>query len=86
MYGPMGAFLAELFTTGTRYTGASLGYQIAGAVGGGFGPLLSTSLLAAAGGAPNYRYVALFMLGVCLISAVAAFVARETNRAELRDA
>ena len=86
MYGPMGAFLSELFTTGTRYTGASLGYQIAGAVGGGFGPLLSASLLASAGGAPNYRYVALFMLAICLVSSVAAFVAPETNRATLRDA
>lgn len=84
MYGPMGAFLAELFTTGTRYTGASLGYQIAGAVGGGFGPLAAGSLLAAAGGAPNYRYVALFMLAICLVSAVAAYVAPETNRAQLR--
>ena len=86
MYGPMGAFLAELFTTGTRYTGASLGYQIAGAIGGGFGPLIATSLLAAAGGAPNYVYVAVFMLVVCLLSAGAAWFAPEMNRRELREA
>ncbi|MET0188365.1 MAG: MFS transporter [Pseudonocardia sediminis] len=86
MYGPMGAFLAELFTTGTRYTGASLGYQVAGAIGGGFGPLIATSLLVAAGGAPNYTYVAVFMLVVCLLSAGAAWFAPEMKQRALREA
>jgi MFS transporter, MHS family, shikimate and dehydroshikimate transport protein len=85
MYGPMGAFLAELYSTGTRYTGASLGYQVAGAIGGGFGPLIATSLLAAAGGAPNYAWVAVFMLGVCLLSAVAAWFAPDMNQRALRE-
>ncbi|MDN5918055.1 MAG: MHS family MFS transporter [Pseudonocardia sp.] len=85
MYGPMGAFLAELFTTGTRYTGASLGYQVAGAIGGGFGPLIATSLLVAAGGAPNYLYVAVFMLIVCLLSAGTAWFAPEMNQRALRE-
>jgi MFS family permease len=86
MYGPMGAFLAELYSTGTRYTGASLGYQVAGAIGGGFGPLIATSLLAAAGGAPNYLWVAVFMLAVCLLSAVAAWFAPDMNQRALREA
>ena len=85
MYGPMGAFLAELYSTGTRYTGASLGYQVAGALGGGFGPLIATSLLAAAGGAPNYVWVAVFMLAVCLLSAVAAWFAPDMNQRALRE-
>ncbi|TCK25928.1 MFS transporter [Pseudonocardia endophytica] len=85
MYGPMGAFLAELYSTGTRYTGASLGYQVAGAIGGGFGPLIATSLLAAAGGAPNYLWVAVFMLAVCLLSAVAAWFAPDMNQRALRE-
>ena len=85
MYGPMGAFLAELYTTGTRYTGASLGYQVAGALGGGFGPLIAASLLAAAGGAPNYAWVAVFMLAVCLLSAVAAWFAPDMNQRALRE-
>ncbi len=85
MYGPMGAFLAELYSTGTRYTGASLGYQVAGAIGGGFGPLIATSLLVAAGGAPNYLWVAVFMLVVCLLSAGAAWFAPEMNQRALRE-
>jgi hypothetical protein len=30
MYGPQAAFISELFPTRVRYSGASLGYQIAG--------------------------------------------------------
>ena len=30
MYGPQAAFIAELFSTKLRYSGASMGYQIAG--------------------------------------------------------
>jgi MFS family permease len=83
MYGPMGAFLAELFGANRRYTGASLGYQIASVLGGGLAPLIATSILAASGGAPHSFFVAVYMLGTCLLAAVAAFFARETHRRDL---
>src|SRR3954451_1403507 len=35
MYGPQAAFIAELFATELRYSGASMGYQLAGVLGGG---------------------------------------------------
>ncbi|MEU7855030.1 MFS transporter [Nonomuraea sp. NPDC049141] len=85
MYGPMGAFMAELFGTKTRYTGASLGYQLASVLGGGLAPLIATSLLAAGGGAPHTIYVSVFMAGSCLITAVAAYLAHETNKVSLAD-
>jgi MHS family shikimate/dehydroshikimate transporter-like MFS transporter len=50
VYGPMAAYFAELFGTRTRYTGASLGYQVGGAVFTGFSPLMATGLLAWSGG------------------------------------
>ncbi|MEU9852090.1 MFS transporter [Streptomyces sp. NPDC047974] len=46
MYAPLGPLLPELFGTRVRYTGASLGYQLAALVGGGFTPLLAGALLA----------------------------------------
>ncbi len=49
MFGPLAALYAELFPTGNRYTGASLGYQLAG-LGAGLGPLLFAQLDAASGG------------------------------------
>lgn len=86
MYGPLAAYLAELFTTTTRYTGASIGYQVAGALGGGFAPLIATFLLIAGGGAPNTLYVSLFMVAVCVASLLAAYLSRETYRLDLTKA
>lgn len=45
MYGPQAAFIAEQFPTRVRYAGASLAYTLAGIVGGGIAPMLSTALL-----------------------------------------
>ena len=45
MYGPQAALLAELFSTEVRYSGASLVYQLGAIVGGGFAPMIATSLL-----------------------------------------
>lgn len=44
MYGPQAAFLAELFSTKVRYSGASLGYQLGAIVGGGLAPTIATFL------------------------------------------
>jgi len=44
MYGPQAAFTAELFATKLRYSGASMGYQIAGVLGGGIAPIVAISL------------------------------------------
>ncbi|NCF43934.1 MAG: MFS transporter [Proteobacteria bacterium] len=49
MYGPQAALLAELFSTQVRYSGASLGYQLGAILGGGFAPIIATSLLLAFG-------------------------------------
>jgi hypothetical protein len=38
MYGPLGAMLSEMFDTEVRYTGVSLGYQLAALIGAGFTP------------------------------------------------
>src|SRR4029453_608435 len=46
MYGPLAAFTSEIFATGNRYTGASLGYQLSSTLGGGFAPLVAATLVA----------------------------------------
>ncbi|MEA2754386.1 MAG: hypothetical protein QOJ54_675 [Aliidongia sp.] len=45
MYGPQAALIAELFTGRLRYTGASLGYQMASIIAGGPAPLIAAWLL-----------------------------------------
>ena len=46
MYGPQAALIAESFTPRLRYSGASLGYQLASLVAGGPSPLIATWLFA----------------------------------------
>ncbi|MBP2365410.1 MFS transporter [Pseudonocardia parietis] len=48
-YGPAGSYLPELFTARHRYTGAGLGYNLAGVLGGAIPPLLAPGLAAAYG-------------------------------------
>lgn len=59
MYGPMGAFISEKFTTRTRYTGLSLTYQLTSLIGAGFTPILAQALLDQAGGGTNTHYIAM---------------------------
>ncbi len=81
MYGPQAAYFSELFATRMRYTGASVGYQLAAVFGGGFAPLIAVALLAAGGDDPYL--VALYMMGLGLITVVATYFARETFRSDI---
>ena len=49
VYGPMAAFLVELFPTRIRYTSLSLPYHIGAGIFGGMLPLLTTAIVAATG-------------------------------------
>jgi metabolite-proton symporter len=46
MYGPQAALIAEAFTPRLRYSGASMGYQLASIIAGGPAPLIATALFA----------------------------------------
>ena len=46
LYGPQAALIAESFTGRLRYSGASLGYQLASIIAGGPAPLIATWLFA----------------------------------------
>ena len=50
MYGPQARVLLRAVRARVRYSGASLGYQLASVFAGGLAPLIATALLAAAGG------------------------------------
>jgi MHS family shikimate/dehydroshikimate transporter-like MFS transporter len=81
MYGPQAAFFAELFGTNVRYSGASLGSQLAAPLAGGLAPLIATALLGWSGGQP--WPVALYMIGMVLITFCSVFVAQETVQRDL---
>jgi metabolite-proton symporter len=81
MYGPQAAYYAELFGTRVRYSGASLGYQLASVFSGGFAPLIATALLAANNGDPTLVAIYVSVLGV--ITVIATALAPETYRDEI---
>ncbi|NEE52596.1 MHS family MFS transporter, partial [Streptomyces sp. SID8455] len=45
MYGPQAAFISEMFDTKVRYSGASMGSQLASIIGGALAPLIAVELL-----------------------------------------
>jgi MFS family permease len=69
MYGPQAALIAEAFTPRLRYSGASLGYQLASIIAGGPAPIIATALFAAYG--TGYA-VAIYILACAVISLVSA--------------
>lgn len=81
MYGPQAAFFSELFGTRTRYTGTSLGYQLASPLAGGLAPLIATALLEWSNNEPWPIAVYLIVMGGITIACV--LIAAETNRKSL---
>ncbi len=47
MYGPQASFFTELFGTRVRYSGVSVGYQLASIIAGGLAPFIAVALLKA---------------------------------------
>src|SRR6476469_3598491 len=83
MYGPQAAFFSELFGTRVRYSGASVGYQLASIAAGAVAPLIAVALLNAWGSTVP---VSLYVLAMCLLTVVAVLAARETRGSALEPA
>jgi MFS family permease len=82
MYGPQAAFFSELFGTRVRYSGASIGYQLASILAGALAPLIATALL------KTYKSsfpISLYVVAMCVLTVVAVVVARETRGADLEE-
>ncbi|WP_249316950.1 MFS transporter [Bacillus sp. FJAT-50079] len=78
VYGPQAVYYSELFSTKTRLSGASIGYQIGAILAGGFSPIIATALLARFEG--QYWPIALYLIGLGVLSTVATLYARETYK------
>ena len=82
MYGPQASFISEMFGTRVRYSGASLGYQLAGVLGGAVAPIFSVWLLDRF---DSRVPIAIYVLAMLLITLVSVFVARETATVDLAE-
>lgn len=95
LYGPQAALIAEQFKTRLRYSGASLGYQLASITAGGSAPFIAAYLLANyktfgggfAAGAPSFLLIALYMISMSIISFIAVqFLKEYAGKAPAADA
>jgi MHS family shikimate/dehydroshikimate transporter-like MFS transporter len=76
MFGPESAYFPELFGARVRYSGASFGFQVSAALGGGFSPIIATAMVGYFGGTTG---VSIMMIVLALVTLAAALAARETK-------
>jgi metabolite-proton symporter len=81
MYGPQAAFFSELFGTNVRYSGASMGYQLASPVAGGLAPLIATALLRWSG---NSSWpISIYLIATAALTLTSVLMAAETFRRDM---
>jgi metabolite-proton symporter len=83
MYGPQASFFSELFGAKVRYSGASLGYQLASVLAGGLSPMIAAGLLHWAHGA--WWAIAVYMVGLAMVTLGSVFLASETSSRGLEE-
>ncbi len=81
VYGPQAALIAELFGTKLRYSGASIGYQLAAPFAGGLAPLIAEALLHNYGG--SFVPVSIYIIILAVISFAAVLGLREMSQADI---
>lgn len=79
-YSTQAAFFAELFGTGVRYSGLSIGYHVGAALMSGPGPFVAAALLAATGGT---WAISVVMILASVVAVIAIAVARETYHTDI---
>lgn len=75
MYGPQAAFFSELFGTNVRYSGASIGYQLASPFAGGLAPLIAAALLQWSGASWP---ISIYLIATGAVTLLAITLATET--------
>jgi len=83
MYAPQAAFFSELFGTSVRYTGASVGYQLASIFAGALAPIIAVKLLDTGDG-DNTLAVAIYVTVASVITIIAVLFAVETKGTSMR--
>jgi len=81
VYGPIAAFLVELFPTKIRYTSMSLPYHIGNGVFGGLVPIIGLTLLGKTGNNFAGLWYPMAITGICLV--VGMLFVKETNHIDI---
>ena len=75
MFASESCYFPEWFGPRVRYSGATFGFQLSAAIGGGFAPIIATAMAGYIGGTTG---VSIMLMVLGLITLVAALAARET--------
>jgi MHS family shikimate/dehydroshikimate transporter-like MFS transporter len=75
MYAPQASFVAELFGTRVRYSGLSIGYQLASVIAGGLSPIIAAWLLRQTGSSSP---IAIYIMVMAAVTTVSVYLASET--------
>jgi hypothetical protein len=67
VYGPIAAFLVELFPTNIRYTSMSVPYHIGNGIFGGLVPLIATSIVEKTGNPLSGLYYPIAIAAITLV-------------------
>ncbi len=80
-YGPQAALIAESFTGRLRYSGASLGYQLASVIAGGPAPYIATRIWAGQLGLPGHNpyMISLYILLCCVLGFGATMMLKDRS-------
>jgi MFS family permease len=80
LYGPQAALIAENFPPRLRYSGASLGYQLASIIAGGPAPLIATFLY---GRFESSTAIAVFILACAIVTLIATAMMKDYTGADI---
>ncbi len=81
-YGPLAAFMSEIFAPRIRYSGMSLAYQLAAITISGGTPMIMTAIIAGTG---STTLVAVFVMAMALVTLLCTLALKETNPAAVRE-
>jgi metabolite-proton symporter len=82
MYGPQAALFAEMFSARVRYSGASLGYQLASVFAGGLAPIIMVYLLDRTGTSLS---VSIYVFAMAVVTFVSVYLITETFGDEIAE-
>src|SRR5699024_3190672 len=82
-FGPMAAYLPELFPANVRYTGSAVSYNMSSVIGAAPAPFAMVPLWQAAGG--TVVYCVLYIIGAPILTLVALCLAKDTSALDMEE-
>ena len=80
-FGPMGAFLPEMFPTNVRYTGSAIAYNVSSILGAALAPIIAVWLWTIGEGSPFL--VGVYLTGAALLTFISLLLTPETKDVDI---